>query len=205
MSEPSVSSCFVLFWRFGLFRSRDHEVYCSGRYLKDHFQLDRSAEGEAGHSEHETHRQRVRSQHVAEKFRRGVGNLHEVDLVACCRHIDAKSHGSGDPVERSEVPARACEGVESGGLRGGASPLDAQLLADAAEEFGVVAYGRKHAAQVQESAGLDSRRIGAEGSDGRRKFEAGRFQAFVGVYHFPLCAPPSTCSTSPVTWRASMR
>jgi hypothetical protein len=25
------------------------------------------------------------------------------------------------------------------------------------------------------------------------------------AYHLPTCAPPSTCSTSPVTWRASAR
>jgi hypothetical protein len=25
------------------------------------------------------------------------------------------------------------------------------------------------------------------------------------AYHRPACAPPSTCSTSPVTWRASVR
>ena len=25
------------------------------------------------------------------------------------------------------------------------------------------------------------------------------------AHHFPLCAPPSTCSTSPVTWLASVK
>ena len=29
--------------------------------------------------------------------------------------------------------------------------------------------------------------------------------ATLAAYHLPVCAPPSTCSTSPVTWRDSVR
>jgi hypothetical protein len=71
----------------------------------------------------------------------------------------------------------------------------------------VVSDGRKHTAEEEQITGLYGFDIGAERSGRRREFDAellqsalrvGRLRA-LAAYHFPECAPPSTCSTSPVT------
>jgi hypothetical protein len=51
------------------------------------------------------------------------------------------------------------------------------------------------------------------GSEMQRRYGAGesaqqakeRACAALGPHHLPTCMPPSTCRTSPVTWRASVR
>jgi len=72
---------------------------------------------------------------------------------------------------------------------------------------------QKHPAQKKQIARLHRFHIRAERLRRRWKldakffqplFGAGRARAFAG-YHLPMCAPPSTCSTSPVIWRASVR
>src|SRR4029077_12279784 len=88
-----------------------------------------------------------------------------------------------------------------------------QLLSHVTDEFSFAALRRKHSGQKKQIARLDCFRIGAERLRWRRKLDtkllqpllgAGWARAFAG-HHLPTCAPPSTCSTSPVIWRASVR
>src|SRR5258708_6804739 len=88
-----------------------------------------------------------------------------------------------------------------------------ELRADAPNEFRRMAFRGKHPAQKKQIARLHCFHIGTERLRRRRELDpkffqpllgAGRPRAFAG-YHLPTCAPPSTCSTSPVIWRASVR
>src|SRR5438309_7241228 len=91
--------------------------------------------------------------------------------------------------------------------------LDVELRPDAPREFRPVAFRRKHPAQKKQIARLHRFHIGAERLRRRRELDAKFFQPLLGAgrprafagYHLPTCAPPSTCSTSPVMWRASVR
>ena len=51
-----------------------------GRRFKDCFQLNGRPERKARHSEHETRRQLVIPENVAEKLRGGIGNFHEAQI-----------------------------------------------------------------------------------------------------------------------------
>src|SRR5262245_8584783 len=82
-----------------------------------------------------------------------------------------------------------------------------ELRANTPNEFRPVAFRGKHPAQKKQIARLHRFHIGAERLGRRRELDAKFFQlplgasrlsAFAG-YHLPACAPPSTCSTSPVT------
>src|SRR6266480_5596695 len=109
--------------------------------------------------------------------------------------------------------SRDSENVERGEVSRLAPRFHIELRADAPNEFRGVAFRRKHPAQKKQIARLHRFHVRAERFRGRRKLDAkffqpllctGRSRAFAG-YHLPKCAPPSTCSTSPVTWRASVR
>src|SRR5262245_3479078 len=79
--------------------------------------------------------------------------------------------------------------------------------ANAPNEFRPVAFGGKHSAQKKQIACLHRFHIGAERLRRCRELDAKVFQPLLGAdrpgafagYHLPTCAPPSTCSTSPVT------
>ena len=82
-----------------------------------------------------------------------------------------------------------------------------ELRADTPNEFRPVTVRGKHPTQIKQIARLHRFHIGAERLRRRRKLDvkflqpllgASRPRAFAG-YHLPTCAPPSTCSTSPVT------
>src|SRR6266403_2333842 len=106
-----------------------------------------------------------------------------------------------------------CENVERGEVSRLASRFHIELRADASDKFRPAAFRRKHSGQKKQIARLYRFYIGAERLRRRWELDAKFFQpllsagwpgAFPG-YHLPKCAPPSTCSTSPVIWRASVR
>src|SRR5579863_7733410 len=98
------------------------------------------------------------------------------------------------------------EHVQSGGVCSAAALLGIQLFSGAAQEFGFMAHRREHPRQEQEIARLHRRHVGAKRRGCWRQLNArGRKSGFCAVYHFPLCAPASTCSTSPDTCRASVK
>ncbi len=84
--------------------------------------------------------------------------------------------------------------------------LHIELRADAPDEFRRAAFRRKHPGQKKEVSGPHRFRIGAERLGWRRELDAEFFQPMFGArrpgafagYYLPACAPPSTCSTSPV-------
>ena len=82
-----------------------------------------------------------------------------------------------------------------------------ELRADAPREFRAAALGGEHPGQEEQIARLHRFHIGPERLRRRRELDAKFFQPLLGAgrprafagYHLPTCAPPSTCSTSPVT------
>src|SRR5438477_591765 len=109
--------------------------------------------------------------------------------------------------------SRNSEDVEGREVSRLTPPFHIELRADAPNEFRPVAFRGKHPAQKKQIARLHRLHIGAERLRRRRKLDAKFFQPLLGAgrprafpgYHLPTCAPPSTCSTSPVMWRASVR
>src|SRR5450631_4205971 len=92
------------------------------------------------------------------------------------------------------------------------SVFDAQLSSDASQELGRSSLHWQRAAQEEQVAGLHRFNVGAERSWWTRQVYAKVSQPLFGTgarcvrghyHHRPRCAPPSTCSTSPVTWLAS--
>src|SRR5215469_12500311 len=86
-------------------------------------------------------------------------------------------------------------------------------LIEPAYKCRLVSNDWKHAAKVEQVARLDTFNIGADWSRRGRQFNtelrksalrARRLRA-LRAHHLLECAPPSTCSTSPVTCRASVR
>src|ERR1700736_6339852 len=94
-----------------------------------------------------------------------------------------------------------------------ASRFHVELGADAPDEFRRAAFRREHAGEKKQITCLDRFRINAKRFLRSRELDAEFFQTFLGAgrigifarYHLPTCAPPSTYSTSPVMWRASVR
>ncbi len=109
--------------------------------------------------------------------------------------------------------SRHSEDVERREVSRLASRFHIELRADAPNEFRPVAFRGKHPAQKKQIARLHRFHISAERLRRRRELDAKFFQPLLGTgwprafarYHLPTCAPPSTCSTSPVIWRASVR
>src|SRR6202023_2973123 len=101
---------------------------------------------------------------------------------------------NSEDVERREVCRRAPR-------------FHIELRADAPNEFGHVAFRGKHPAQKKQIARLHRFHICPERLRRRWELDAKFFQPLLGVgragtfggYHLPTCAPPSTCSASPVT------
>jgi hypothetical protein len=92
-------------------------------------------------------------------------------------------------------------------------PASTSSSAPTPDEFRCAAFRGKHPAQKKQIARLRCFRIDAERLRRRREIEAKFFQPLLSAgkprafarYHLPACAPPSTCSISPVVNVASVR
>jgi hypothetical protein len=93
------------------------------------------------------------------------------------------------------------------------SGFNIEFRADPPGEFCLTAFGRQHSGQEKQVAGVYGLHIDAERLRRRRQLDRKFPQPLLGAgrpralerYHFPTCAPPSTCNTFPVTWPASVR
>src|ERR1700681_728569 len=99
--------------------------------------------------------------------------------------------------------------VQCGQASRASSVFDAQLASDTSQEPGGTSLHRQRATQKEQASGLHCLDVGAKWGWRIRQTYAKVLQPllrtsvrFVGghYYHLPICAPPSTCSTSPVTW-----
>ena len=99
------------------------------------------------------------------------------------------------------------EDAQSRGVGSIPSSLNIELFAQAANKLRFVVDNRKHAAKEEQVAGLYRLDVRAERRRSCWELNAKVLQAALGTdqrrtfhaYHRPTCAPPSTCSTSPVT------
>src|ERR1700730_1433920 len=109
--------------------------------------------------------------------------------------------------------SRDSKDVERGEMCSLASRFHIELRADAPDEFRRAAFRGEHPGQKKQIARLHRFHVSAERLRRCRQLDAKFFQPLLGAdrlrvsvsYHLPMCAPPSTCSTSPVMWRASVR
>src|SRR5580692_6245289 len=125
-------------------------------------------------------------------------------------------HQPDDPghlIERAQVVSRGGEYVQSRDTRRFASLFYVILSAQPAYELRFMPNERENATEIKQVARLDTFNVGADRSGCGPQLNAELRKPALRVrrlralwaHHLPECAPPSTCSTSPVTLRASVR
>src|SRR5579871_157794 len=105
------------------------------------------------------------------------------------------------------------EDVQSRSVGGIAPSLGIELFSKPANILRLVVDNRKHATKEEKIARLYCLDVSAKRLRNfwelnskvlQPAISTTRLRTFI-AYHRPTCAPPSTCSTSPVTLRASVR
>ncbi len=147
------------------------------------------------------------SEDVLQQLRSGVSDFRLIADISRSDHRHAEPDDPRHFVERSQMLPRGSEDVKRREVSRLAPRVHIELRADAPNEFRPVAFRGKHPAQKKQIARLHRFHIGAERLRRRRELDAKFFQPLLGTgrprafagYHLPTCAPPSTCSTSPVT------
>ena len=99
------------------------------------------------------------------------------------------------------------EDVQSRSVSGISPRLDIELFPQSAKILRLVLDNWEHPAEEEKVARLYRLDISAKGRRGRWELDAKVLQSAIctarlrifNAYHRPACAPPSTCSTSPVT------
>src|SRR4029077_10463206 len=155
----------------------------------------------------------ILSEDALQQLRSGVSDLRLIAHISRSSHQHAEPDNSRHFVERSQMFPCDREGIQRRKMRRFASRFHIELGADAPDEFRHAAFRREHAGEKKQITCLDCFRINAKRFRRSREFDAEFFQTRLGAgrigicacYHLPTCAPPSTCSTSPVMWRASVR
>ncbi len=154
----------------------------SGFNFEENLQHDRHAEWKARNPKNHADRQLVFSKDIAQQL-------------------------------RAQVVSRGGEYVQSRDTRGFASLFDVVLSAQPAHELRFMPDDRQNATEIKQVARLNTFNVGADRSGREGQLNAERRKPALRVrrlralwaHHLPECAPPSTCSTSPVTLRASVR
>src|SRR5271170_5364803 len=176
--------------------------------LENHFQFDGRAERKACDAEHQAAGALFFSEDVLQQLRSGVGNFRQVADVSGSGQEHTEPDDACDFVERSQMLSRHRKGVKRREVCRGTSRVFIELCAEAPDKFRRASFGGKHSRQKKQVAGLHRFHVGAErfrrGGQLDAKFlqpllGANRLRALPWGYHLPKCAPPSTCSTSPVT------
>src|SRR5207245_1226377 len=182
-------------------------------YLENNFELDWRAEREVCGPIHQTARVLVFPEHVLQQLRSTVSDFRLVADISRSGYRHAEPNNARHFIERSQMLPRNTKGVECGEMSRFAPRFHVELRAEASNEFRRAAFRGKHARQKKKIPRLHRFHICAERLRRRRKLDAKFFQPLLGAgrprafagYHLPACAPPSTCSISPVVNVASVR
>src|SRR6266852_3268858 len=177
------------------------------RHLENDFQLDRSTERKACDAIHQAARALVFSEDISQQLGSGVSYFRLIADISRSGHRHAKPDNSCYFVERSQMLPRDSEDIERRELSSLAPRFHIELPADPPTYFPHVALRGKHPAQKKQIARLHRFHICPERLRRRWELDGKFFQPLLGAgragnfggYHLPTCAPPSTCSTSPVT------
>ena len=109
-------------------------------------------------------------------------------------------------IERAQMLLRRGENAQSRSVGGISSSLGIELFPKSANILRLVVHNRKHPAKEEQVARLDRLDVSAKRCRRGWELNAKLLQplfcttaANLRAYHRPACAPPSTCSTSPVT------
>ncbi len=130
-----------------------------------------------------------------------------VEEVAGGCHEHSEPDDASHSIERAQMLFRRSEHAQSRGVGGISSGLDVEFFPEPANILRLVVDDREHPAEEEQVARLHRLDVSAERRRGGWELNAellqpalrtDRLRTFTG-YHRPTCAPPSTCSTSPVT------
>src|SRR5437660_229771 len=177
------------------------------RHLENDFQLDRCAERKACNAIHQAARALVFSEDVLQQLGSGVSDLRLIADISRSGHRHAEADDARHSVERSQVLFRDSENVERRELSRLATGFHVELRADAPSESRPAAFRGKHSAKKEQIVRLHGFYVRAERLRRHGELDAEFVQPLLGAggprafagHHLPTCAPPSTCSTSPVT------
>src|SRR5260370_6334714 len=178
----------------------------SFNFEKD-LQHDRHPEWKVGNAENHPDRQLVFSKDIAQQLRGSVSHLRQRQEVLFGCQIRRQLDNPGHLIERAQVLSRGREYVQCCQVHYFASLFDVVLSAQPAYELRFMPNDRENAAEMKHIARLETFNIRAKGSGRGRQLNAElRKPALRGcrlralrTHHLLECAPPSTCSTSPVT------
>src|SRR5882672_10252834 len=174
--------------------------------LENNLQLDRCAERKACHTIDQPAWILVFSEDVLQQLRSGISDFW---LIA---HVSRSGDGHTEPndsrhfVERAEMLLHHSERIKCCEMRRIPASFHIKVRTEASNEFRLAALRRKHPGQKKQIARLHRLHISTERFGRRGELDAKFFQPLLGAcgwksvtgYHLPRCAPPSTCSTSPV-------
>src|SRR5229473_3888741 len=182
-------------------------VASSNLNFEKDLQHDRHPKWKAGNTKNHPDRQLVFSKDIAEQLRSGISHFRQRQEVLLSCQVRRQLDNPGHLIERAEVLSRGGEYVQRRNARCFPSLFDVVLSTQPAYELRYVPDDRENAAEMKHSARLDTFNIRAEGSGRGRQLNAEfRKPALrasplraLRTHHLLECAPPSTCSTSPVT------
>src|SRR5260370_12283281 len=177
------------------------------RHLENDFQLDRSAERKACDAIHQAARALVFSEDISQQLGSSVSYFRLIADISRSGHRHAEPDNSCYFVERSQMLPRDSEDIERREVSSLAPRFHIELRADPPNYLRRVALRGKHPAQKKQIARLHRFHICPERLRRQWELDAKFFQPLLGAgragtfggYHLPTCAPPSTCSSSPVT------
>ena len=144
---------------------------------------------------------------ISKQVRDSVRDPGLVEEVSGGRHEHAEPNNARDSIERAQMLFRRGEGAQGRSVGGISSSFGIELFPQPAKIFRLVVDNRKHPAKEEQVARLQCLDVSAKRRRGGWELNAKVLQPALGAarlrtfsaYHRPTCAPPSTCSTSPVT------
>src|SRR5579864_1683468 len=182
-------------------------LFSLGLNLEEDLQHHWHPKWKAGNTKNHPDRQLVFSKNIAQQLRSSVSHLRQRQEVLLGCQVRRQLDNPGHLIERAEVLSRDGEYVQRRNACCCPSLFDVVLSTQPAYELRYMPDDRENAAEMKQSARLDTFSIRAKGSGRGRQLNAELRQPALRAsplrarrtHHLLECAPPSTCSTSPVT------
>jgi len=200
-------NCYHLVYKGGGYLAPAYIPYSLCADLEEDIEHNRHAEGNAGYADDEPGGYFLYSEDIPEQIRCGIRHTRLLKEVAGGRDKHPKAHDASHAIERAQMLPCRSESAQRCDVDGISSRFGIELLPQSSNIFRFVINNWDHTAEKEKVTRLYGFDVCAERRGGVWKLNAKlvqpalcavRLRAFAG-YHRPTCAPPSTCSTSPVT------
>src|SRR5579864_1106661 len=182
-------------------------LFSLGLNLEEDLQHHWHPKWKAGNTKNHSDRQLVLSKDIAQQLGSSVSHLRQRQEVLLSCQVRGQLDNPGHLIEGAEMLSRDGEYVQRRNACRFPSLFDVVLSTQPADELRYMPDDRQNAAEMKHSARLDTFNIRTKGSGRGRQLNAelrqpalrGSRLRTLRAHHLLECAPPSTCSTSPVT------